>query len=67
MWSEFNASNTGVVVSGCEVTSWLTSSWPVYATEGIESVEILQVSNVVSLTTELGQNAVDLTISCQGR
>lgn len=35
--------------------------------EGIESVEIVQVSNVVSMTTELEQNAVDITISCQGR
>lgn len=35
--------------------------------EGIESVEIVQVSNVVSMATELDQNAVDVTISCQGR
>lgn len=35
--------------------------------EGIESVEIVQVANVVSLATELDQNAVDVTISCQGR
>ncbi|CAN9512284.1 unnamed protein product [Ophioblennius macclurei] len=34
--------------------------------QGIESVEIVQVSNVVALTTELDQNAVDVTISCQG-
>lgn len=35
--------------------------------EGIESVEIVQVANVVSMATELDQNAVDVTISCQGR
>lgn len=35
--------------------------------EGIESVEIVQMSNVVSLSTELAQNAVDITVSCQGR
>uniref|UniRef100_A0A8D2ZSD1 PKD domain-containing protein n=1 Tax=Scophthalmus maximus TaxID=52904 RepID=A0A8D2ZSD1_SCOMX len=34
--------------------------------QGIESVEIVQVSNVVSMATELDQNAVDVTISCQG-
>jgi len=35
--------------------------------EGIESVEIVQVSNVVAVATEVDQNAVDVTISCQGR
>lgn len=35
--------------------------------EGIESVEIVQMSNVVSMATELDQNAVDVTITCQGR
>ena len=35
--------------------------------EGIESVEIVQMANVVSMATELDQNAVDVTISCQGR
>ncbi|XP_061642085.1 premelanosome protein a [Phyllopteryx taeniolatus] len=34
--------------------------------QGIESVEIVQISNVVSLATELVQNAVDVTVSCQG-
>ncbi|XP_029990639.1 premelanosome protein a isoform X4 [Sphaeramia orbicularis] len=34
--------------------------------QGIESVEIVQMSNVVSMATELDQNAVDVTISCQG-
>lgn len=35
--------------------------------EGIESVEIVQMSNVLSMETELDQNAVDVTITCQGR
>ncbi|KAM3877880.1 premelanosome protein a [Diretmus argenteus] len=34
--------------------------------QGIESVEIVQVATVVSLATELEQNAVDLTVTCQG-
>ncbi|XP_051967657.1 premelanosome protein a [Xyrauchen texanus] len=33
---------------------------------GIESVEIVEVNNVLSLTTELEQNAVDFTVTCQG-
>uniref|UniRef100_A0A668A4L8 Premelanosome protein a n=1 Tax=Myripristis murdjan TaxID=586833 RepID=A0A668A4L8_9TELE len=36
------------------------------STSGIESVEIVQVTSVVSMATELEQNAVDLTITCQG-
>jgi len=35
--------------------------------EGIESVEIVEVNNVVVMATELEQNAVDLTVTCQGR
>ncbi|KAF1391507.1 hypothetical protein PFLUV_G00042850 [Perca fluviatilis] len=34
--------------------------------QGIESVQIVQMSNVVAMTTELDQNAVDVTITCQG-
>ncbi|XP_035858006.1 premelanosome protein a isoform X2 [Sander lucioperca] len=34
--------------------------------QGIESVEIVQMSNVVAMATELDQNAVDVTITCQG-
>ncbi|KAG5836300.1 hypothetical protein ANANG_G00253120 [Anguilla anguilla] len=33
--------------------------------QGIESVEIVQVANVV-MTAEVEQNAVDLTVTCQG-
>ncbi|XP_030231634.1 premelanosome protein a isoform X3 [Gadus morhua] len=50
----------------CTVYRYGSLATSVEIIQGIESVEILQVSNVVSLTTELGQNAVDLTISCQG-
>ncbi|CAL8335986.1 unnamed protein product [Lota lota] len=52
--------------AGCNVFRYGSLATSVEIIQGIESVEILQVSNVVSLTTELGQNAVDLTISCQG-
>ncbi|XP_054473456.1 premelanosome protein a [Anoplopoma fimbria] len=34
--------------------------------QGIESVEIVQMTNVIAMSTELDQNAVDLTITCQG-
>uniref|UniRef100_A0A665TLJ1 Premelanosome protein a n=1 Tax=Echeneis naucrates TaxID=173247 RepID=A0A665TLJ1_ECHNA len=34
--------------------------------QGIESAEIVQMTNVVSLATELDRNAVDVTITCQG-
>ncbi|XP_034724461.1 melanocyte protein PMEL-like [Etheostoma cragini] len=34
--------------------------------QGIESVQIVQMSNVVAMATELNQNAVDVTITCQG-
>ncbi|CAL8401451.1 unnamed protein product [Arctogadus glacialis] len=50
----------------CTVYRYGSLATSVEIIQGIESVEILQVTNVVSLTTELGQNAVDLTISCQG-
>ncbi|GAA6107913.1 premelanosome protein a [Tachysurus ichikawai] len=34
--------------------------------QGIENVEIVEVSNVAVLATSLEQNAVDLTVTCQG-
>ncbi|XP_026788587.3 premelanosome protein a [Pangasianodon hypophthalmus] len=34
--------------------------------QGIESVEIVEVSNVAVLATNVEQNAVDLTVTCQG-
>lgn len=37
------------------------------SSEGIENVEIVEVSNVAVLATSLEQNAVDLTVTCQGR
>lgn len=39
----------------------------VLSSEGIEGVEIVGVSNVAVLATNVEQNAVDLTVTCQGR
>lgn len=39
----------------------------VLSSEGIERVEIVEVSNVAVLATNVEQNAVDLTVTCQGR
>ncbi|KAJ3603411.1 hypothetical protein NHX12_031153 [Muraenolepis orangiensis] len=54
------------LTADCDVYRYGSLATSVDIIQGIESVEILQVTNVVSLTTELEQNAVDLTISCQG-
>ncbi|KAL0978256.1 hypothetical protein UPYG_G00168070 [Umbra pygmaea] len=54
------------VADGCVVYRYGSFSTVVDVIQGIESVEITQVDNVVSLTAELEQNAVDLTITCQG-
>lgn len=45
----------------------ISSSASFNPAEGIESVEIVQMTNVVAMATELDQNAVDVTITCQGR
>ncbi|XP_010879474.2 premelanosome protein a [Esox lucius] len=50
----------------CMIYRYGSFSTAVDIIQGIESVEITQVANVLSLTTEVEQNAVDLTISCQG-
>ncbi|XP_062323151.1 premelanosome protein a [Osmerus eperlanus] len=52
--------------AGCMVYRYGSFSTALDVIEGIESAEIIQVANVVSLTTEVEQNAVDLTITCQG-
>ncbi|KAK0145513.1 Melanocyte protein PMEL [Merluccius polli] len=54
------------LTTDCNVYRYGSLATSVAIVQGIESVEIVQVANVVSLTTELEQNAVDLTISCQG-
>nr|XP_057911857.1 premelanosome protein a [Doryrhamphus excisus] len=54
------------VAADCMVYRYGSLSTSVDVIQGIESVEIVQMSNVVSLATELDQNAVDVTISCQG-
>ncbi|KAG7264768.1 hypothetical protein CRUP_007094, partial [Coryphaenoides rupestris] len=54
------------LTADCNVYRYGSLATTVDIIQGIESVEIVQVANVMSLTTELEQNAVDLTISCQG-
>ncbi|XP_068576369.1 premelanosome protein a [Cebidichthys violaceus] len=50
----------------CMVYRYGSVATSVDVVQGIESVEIVQVSNVIAMATELVQNAVDLTITCQG-
>lgn len=59
--------SAGLFVTTSCTFAFLTGISLINRTEGIESVEIVQVSNVVSMATELDQNAVDVTITCQGR
>ncbi|XP_077386567.1 premelanosome protein a [Festucalex cinctus] len=54
------------VSADCMVYRYGSLATAVDVVQGIESVEIVQMSNVVSLATELVQNAVDVTVSCQG-
>ncbi|KAM6928294.1 premelanosome protein a [Xenentodon cancila] len=54
------------LTADCTVYRYGSLAASVDVVQGIESVEIVQVSSVVSMTTELDQNAVDVTISCQG-
>ncbi|XP_044026695.1 premelanosome protein a [Siniperca chuatsi] len=54
------------VTADCMVYRYGSLATTVDVVQGIESVEIVQVSNVVSVATELDQNAVDVTITCQG-
>ncbi|XP_069571323.1 premelanosome protein a [Brachyistius frenatus] len=54
------------LTADCTVYRYGSLATSVDVVQGIESVEIVQVSNVVSLATELDQNAVDITITCQG-
>ncbi|XP_057702408.1 premelanosome protein a isoform X2 [Corythoichthys intestinalis] len=54
------------VSADCMIYRYGSLATSVDVVQGIESVEIVQMSNVVSLATELVQNAVDVTVSCQG-
>lgn len=54
------------LTADCTVYRYGSLATSVDVVQGIESVEIVQVANVVSLETELDQNAVDVTITCQG-
>ncbi|KAJ8258488.1 hypothetical protein COCON_G00175000 [Conger conger] len=51
--------------SGCAIYRYGSFSTALNIVQGIESVEIVQVANVV-MTAEVEQNAVDLTVTCQG-
>ncbi|KAI1891069.1 hypothetical protein AGOR_G00160110 [Albula goreensis] len=50
---------------GCSIYRYGSFSTALDIVQGIESVEIVEVANVV-MTAEVEQNAVDLTVTCQG-
>ncbi|XP_062400941.1 premelanosome protein a [Sardina pilchardus] len=52
--------------NGCNIFRYGSFSTDLQIVQGIENAEIVEVNNVVTLTTEVNQNAVDLTITCQG-
>uniref|UniRef100_A0A3Q3VW28 PKD domain-containing protein n=1 Tax=Mola mola TaxID=94237 RepID=A0A3Q3VW28_MOLML len=54
------------LTADCMVYRYGSLATSVEVVQGIESVEIVQMSNVILMETELDQNAVDVTISCQG-
>ncbi|XP_071399313.1 premelanosome protein a [Centroberyx affinis] len=54
------------LTADCMVFRYGSLATSVDVIQGIESVEIVQVTSVVAMTTALEQNAVDLTITCQG-
>ncbi|XP_072239271.1 premelanosome protein a [Leuresthes tenuis] len=54
------------LTADCTVYRYGSLATSVDVVQGIESVEIVQVSNVLAVATDLEQNAVDVTISCQG-
>ncbi|XP_021163511.2 premelanosome protein a isoform X2 [Fundulus heteroclitus] len=54
------------LTADCMISRYGSLATSVDVVQGIESVEIVQMANVVSLATALDQNAVDVTISCQG-
>ncbi|XDV52148.1 hypothetical protein PO909_020908 [Leuciscus waleckii] len=52
--------------TNCMIYRYGSFSTTLTVIQGIESVEIVEVNNVVVMATELEQNAVDLTVTCQG-
>uniref|UniRef100_A0A673H9Y9 Melanocyte protein PMEL-like n=1 Tax=Sinocyclocheilus rhinocerous TaxID=307959 RepID=A0A673H9Y9_9TELE len=52
--------------TNCMIYRYGSFSTTLTVVQGIESVEIVEVNNVVILATDLEQNAVDLTVTCQG-
>ncbi|TRY66438.1 hypothetical protein DNTS_029846 [Danionella cerebrum] len=52
--------------TNCMVYRYGSFATTLTVVQAIESVEIVEVNNVVTLNAELEQNAVDLTVTCQG-
>ncbi|KAF7693237.1 hypothetical protein HF521_008553 [Silurus meridionalis] len=50
----------------CMIYRYGSFSLTLDVVQGIESVEIVEMSNVAVLATNVEQNAVDLTVTCQG-
>ncbi|XP_062843245.1 premelanosome protein a [Trichomycterus rosablanca] len=50
----------------CTIYRYGSFSSALNVVQGIESVEIVEVNNVAVLATNVEQNAVDLTVTCQG-
>ncbi|XP_008304024.1 premelanosome protein a isoform X2 [Stegastes partitus] len=54
------------LTADCTVYRYGSLATSIDVVQGIESVEIVQMLSVVSMATEVEQNAVDVTITCQG-
>ncbi|XP_060898708.1 premelanosome protein a [Labrus mixtus] len=54
------------LINDCNVYRYGSIATSLDVIQAIESVEIVQMSGVLSLATELDQNAVDVTVICQG-
>ncbi|CAJ1051751.1 melanocyte protein PMEL-like [Xyrichtys novacula] len=54
------------LTADCNIYRYGSISTSLDVIQAIESVEIIQMSGVLSLATELDQNAVDVTVICQG-
>ncbi|XP_034541857.1 premelanosome protein a [Notolabrus celidotus] len=54
------------LIADCNVYRYGSIATSLDVVQAIESVEIVQMSGVLSLATTLDQNAVDVTVICQG-
>ncbi|XP_074529642.1 melanocyte protein PMEL-like [Halichoeres trimaculatus] len=54
------------LIADCNIYRYGSIATSLDVVQAIESVEIVQMSGVLSLATELDQNAVDVTVICQG-